>query len=533
MATLSYYGYPDELQSEKSLLDASFSIESLLDESDSSNGTEILSPEDYAKLKKLPGNDVCIDCGLPEYTEWASVSFGILFCSQCSGVHRSLGANFSVVKSITRDKWSREEMTIMKNGGNERFQAYLDLIGSDFTALSAQERYTSPAAIEYRHELSRIAELESSFSILPHDFRQEDITGRNIQCAHTLSVRRKGSEAPLDASLPKLDSKSHYEISLLGDLDGNDSGSFFNELAGGAEESSSLESPKSDKIEHLLRNAEPQGWFPSLASRSRANTEDSNSSFVSRSRSNTGEGTNAMLACENAENTRPVLSASDSVRSLMGLMGLVRNPSLEPEVSAKVHQCLEQDMEKQSERYQRKASSTAPTVTYLGRQYDAEARTETRAPLSPKPTHQMQGAHVSPRPTPKKKVIHSTPRRTKSGTNRLLKKTIGKTPHERSTSSDGEGTPSFARAMGLGWSSLSLLDTEDSEDSEDHMDYLRDLNDSSFSTLKAALRNQGVVTSMGLNEKVHKVAASCGLQPENPVLQAAMQPLSSVEPQPI
>ena len=43
--------------------------------------------EDADYVRSLPGNDQCADCGASD-TEWASVSFGILLCTECSGVHR-------------------------------------------------------------------------------------------------------------------------------------------------------------------------------------------------------------------------------------------------------------------------------------------------------------------------------------------------------------------------------------------------------------------------------------------------------------
>ena len=40
-----------------------------------------------AVIKRLPGNSKCVDCG-KDNPEWASLSLGILFCVECSGVHR-------------------------------------------------------------------------------------------------------------------------------------------------------------------------------------------------------------------------------------------------------------------------------------------------------------------------------------------------------------------------------------------------------------------------------------------------------------
>ena len=46
-----------------------------------------MDAELYEQLSHLPGNDRCADCDSHD-TEWASVSFGILLCATCSGMHR-------------------------------------------------------------------------------------------------------------------------------------------------------------------------------------------------------------------------------------------------------------------------------------------------------------------------------------------------------------------------------------------------------------------------------------------------------------
>ena len=57
------------------------------------------------KLVLLQGNDECADCRAPEPT-WASVAQGVFVCTQCAGVHRSLGD--AAVVSIKLDKWTEE-----------------------------------------------------------------------------------------------------------------------------------------------------------------------------------------------------------------------------------------------------------------------------------------------------------------------------------------------------------------------------------------------------------------------------------------
>ena len=48
------------------------------------------------------------------------MSFGILICIKCSGIHRSLGVHLSKVRSLALDFWNPEHVELMKCVGNER-----------------------------------------------------------------------------------------------------------------------------------------------------------------------------------------------------------------------------------------------------------------------------------------------------------------------------------------------------------------------------------------------------------------------------
>ena len=102
----------------------------------------------------LPDNRVCFDC-TQRKPIWASSTFGVFICLDCSGGQRRLGTHITFVRSCDMDEWTEEQLETMRCGGNKNARAFFRANGVRDLHIRQDTKYSSSTAKAYRAKLAK------------------------------------------------------------------------------------------------------------------------------------------------------------------------------------------------------------------------------------------------------------------------------------------------------------------------------------------------------------------------------------------
>ena len=108
--------------------------------------------KDLIPILEIESNKICNDCGKRDI-HWCSINNSVLLCSACARTHKKFNPKISQIKSLEVDSWTKEEIELLKLGGNEKFTKMIKSYYIPLTKDNQEYKYYTKAAQYYRDTL--------------------------------------------------------------------------------------------------------------------------------------------------------------------------------------------------------------------------------------------------------------------------------------------------------------------------------------------------------------------------------------------
>ena len=108
-----------------------------------------LANDDLLPIVQIESNQICNDCG-KNNPHWCSITNAVFICPSCVRTHKKFNKKISTIKSLEVDEWSKDEINILKLGGNDRFNKLIKSYNIPLTKDNKEYKYYTKAAQYYR-----------------------------------------------------------------------------------------------------------------------------------------------------------------------------------------------------------------------------------------------------------------------------------------------------------------------------------------------------------------------------------------------